>query len=79
MMCLQGVDTMTLSNVVVLAFLDPVQYDSVFADLTSPPILYPVWVSDISNANFFTPPNVTVFCPVSWYVCLCVFACSWSP
>lgn len=70
-MCFQGVSTMALSDVAVFAFLDPVQYKSVFNDSESPPILYPVWVSDISNANFFTPPNVTVFCPVSWYVNAC--------
>ena len=70
-MCLQSVSTVALSDVAVVAFLDPAQYKSVFNDAESPPILYPVWVSDISNANFFTPPNVTVFCPVSWYVNAC--------
>ena len=66
---LQGVSTVTMSNVVVFSYLDPIQYPSVFSNLESPPILYPVWVSEIGNPNLFTPPNATIFCPVGWYCC----------
>jgi len=50
-------------------------YRSVFSNSDSPPILYPVWVSELGNPNIFTPPNASIFCPVGWY-CFYVFVCA---